>query len=478
MPGGDFLLTGTADSAAVPGTYNTSHFYVRADSLGNWRSRLHYLPPSRAGSTVAALQALPQGGALWAHTVNPTPYVAGSRTGNWQAQLVRFDSLQRIVWQRRYTGPTPLLPNADMDVAGLTTLLDGSLLVVGMKARPFVPGPGFIVNSGWMQRIKANGDTVNLPEYFGNIYEAYQPQEVQATADGGFVVAGSIFPDKYVPAFNCCPDEKAWLAKFDSLGTLQWEQRVQGRNPALSPDARFTHVQPLANGQYLVSGARGGSMQYVLDAYLATYAPTATGAAPVWEVYVSNNNPNAPDPFDQQTALQADGSIILAGRRNIPHVVGGRTQQDPAGLLTRFANVGAPLVLNYCQHPPVPNAGYSLTLRRDTLTLVDFSTGGPRFAQVERWRWHFPDGSFYEGRTPPPHRFAQRPPPGPPSRSPSPTTWAARRHRPFIPSACPRRPSRPVPGPPGPACFPTPRRVGKRPWPWPGCRPGPPSRRR
>ena len=45
-----------------------------------------------------------------------------------------------------------------------------------------MPGPGFVVNSGWMQRIKANGDTINLPEYSERIYEQYEPQDVQATS--------------------------------------------------------------------------------------------------------------------------------------------------------------------------------------------------------------------------------------------------------------------------------------------------------
>lgn len=79
------------------------------------------------------------------------------------------------------------------------------------------------------------------------------------------------------------------------------------------------------------------------------------------------------------------------------------------GLLTRFANVGAPYVPAYCQRPPLANAGFALNPARDTLQLVDFSLGGPRFAQVVRWRWHYPDGSYYDGQFPPRHRFAALP---------------------------------------------------------------------
>lgn len=410
LPGGDLLLTGAADTTTQTTFAYSYYFYVRADSLGNWRGRPRYLTTYHGGGGTPPLVALPNGGALWAHSVLISLPPPGSFGGVGGVQAVRLDSAQRLVWQRRYDGPTP--NPGGINITSMAKLLDGSYVLVGTKARMYQPTsttPSFYVANGWMQRIKANGDTINLPEYFGHIYEWYEANDVQPTADGGFVIAGNVYPDKYVPVFNCCPDAQGWLAKFDSLGTLQWEQRVQGRNLARSPQARFTHVQPLANGQYLVSGQRGGNVQYVLDDYLAAYAPTATGAAPVWEVYGPNTDANARGLFGQPTALQADGTLTFAGqiRLNVP--VGGVVDARYPGVLTRFANVGAPLALNYCQHPPVPLAGYALSPRRDTLTLVDFSTGGPRFAQVERWRWHYPDGSFYEGRTPPPHRFAQVP---------------------------------------------------------------------
>lgn len=145
---------------------------------------------------------------------------------------------------------------------------------------------------------------------------------------------------------------------------------MQGRNLTRSPEAGFTHVQLLANGQYVVSGRRGGSTQYVLDDYLAASMPTATGAAPVWELYGVNTDANAPDAFAQPAALQADGSLTLAGQRILRTPINGVPDLRYAGLLTRFANVGTPPVLNFCQHPPVPNAGYSLNPSRDTLTLL------------------------------------------------------------------------------------------------------------
>ena len=403
LAGGDVLLTGEVDSAATPTSYDNSFFYVRVDSLGNWRRGLRFLPTYRSAGGPSALLPVAGGGALWAHTANTLPYVQGSFNGVLIPQMVRLDSVQRLVWQRQYPGNTSAADG--VTVAALAALRDGSYVLIGQKGRawqaPYPPGL-IVVRSGWMQRLKANGDTVRLAtEYFGNISEQYEPKDVQATPDGGFVVVGNVYPDKYLPGFNCCPNPRGFLAKFDSLGVAQWERRLSGQTTQY-PAASLNQVQVLASGHYLVSGGR---IRATLNApnrgYLAAWAPGAANPPPLWETYFYGAS--------QQTSLQADGILTLAGTQPVMHMVGGVTTQDQAGLLTRFANLGAPLVLNYCQHPPQPNAGFLLNPARDTLRLVELSTAGPRFATLERWRWHYPDGAFYEGRTPPPHRFAAPP---------------------------------------------------------------------
>jgi hypothetical protein len=406
LSGGDVLLTGSVDSAATPGSYNTGFFYVRADSLGNRRGRKLYLPTYRSAGGPSALLAVPGGGVLWAHTINQLAYVQGSFNGLLTAQVVRLDSAQRLVWQRQFPGNSPALDG--LTVAAAALLRDGSYVLVGQKGRawqtPYPPG-AIVVRSGWAQRLKANGDTVRMAsEYFGSISELYEPKDVQATSDGGYVVAGYVYPDKYLPVFNCCPNPRGFLAKFDSLGVQQWEQRLNGQTTQY-PAAGLDHVQVLANGNYLVTGYRVRTSLADPDrGYLAAWAPGNAGTPPLWEVYFYAGQ--------QQTALQPDGTLTLAGPREVFHPVGGVTFRDQAGELTRFAGLGAPYVSASCQRPPTANAGFVLNAARDTLRLLDFSLPGPRFATLERWRWHFPDGSYYDGPTPPPHRFATLPPAG------------------------------------------------------------------
>ena len=411
LVGGDWLITGYADSTTGAGA-NYAHFYVRVDSLGNRRSRLHYIKPYRADSNYDILLNLPQNGALWGHGINYYPYIPNFYGGLDEAEVVRFDSVQRIVWQRRYAGPTP---NTESNqVISMAPLRDGSYVLIGTKGRAFTPPSGgspFVVGSGWQQRIRANGDTITLPEFFGNIYELYQPAQVKPTPDGGYVVVGQVFPDKYVPAFNCCATGLGWLAKFDSLGTLKWEQRILGLNTATPSNnnpygdgASLTSVEVLANGHYLLTGTRSRlPADQANSSYLAEYAPTlaGTGAAPVWEQY---------GRFGGRAArLGTTGPLYLTGVLV--------TSSSWLGTLTRFDNVAASVApTNYCQHPPQVVATFQATATGTgtTLSFTEASTAGPRYAQLVRWRWHLGDGTFFEGQLPPPHLYAQPLPVGTP----------------------------------------------------------------
>ncbi|MDO7848983.1 hypothetical protein Q5H92_21645 [Hymenobacter sp. M29] len=414
LRGGDWLITGCTDTSGLANSLNMACFSVRTDSLGTWRGRPRYLPQYRfsnfSNAPTAALR-LPADGALWAHTVDTQPYASNGYSTLDAVQVVRLDSAQRVVWRRQYPGNTTA-PDG-VSVTTMAALRDGSYVLVGQKGRrwqaPYASNP-IVVRSGWLQRLKANGDTIRLArEYFGSISELYEPKDVQPTPDGGFVVAGNVYAKKYLPVLSLYFAPTGYLAKFDSLGAVQWEQRVSGLTTQ-DPDAGLDHVQVLANGNYLITGYRTPVALNNLNwGYLAEYTPARSGGAtPVWETYF--------EPASQQTALQANGTITLVGRRLIPHTANGVTTNDQAGLLTRFANVGAPYpaATLLCQRPPTASARFTLSPARDTLRLVDLSAAGPRYATLERWRWHFPDGTFFEGRTPPPHRFATPPAPGSP----------------------------------------------------------------
>ncbi|MDB5270636.1 MAG: hypothetical protein JWP58_3676 [Hymenobacter sp.] len=232
-------------------------------------------------------------------------------------------------------------------------LLDGSYLIVGNKSRIFQPATGssFYVTSGWAQRICANGDIINLPEYIGNIYEKYEPHDVQPTPDGGYMVSGNVFPNKYAPVFDCCVFSRGWLAKFDSLGVMQWEKRIEPR-PGSQYGVTADHVRPLADGSFLLTGRRTQAATPLLfQTYLARY-PAGPGTSPTWETYLPGN-PGSGQLDRAQSALAPDGSLTLAGQRQFYSVVGGVADSRAPAVLTRLANAGTPYQPAYCQRPPL-----------------------------------------------------------------------------------------------------------------------------
>ncbi|MGC8916482.1 MAG: CARDB domain-containing protein, partial [Thermoanaerobaculum sp.] len=68
---------------------------------------------------------------------------------------------------------------------------------------------------------------------------------VRPTPDGGFVVAGWI-------AFGSSSNADAWVLKFDSSGTLQWQKAYGG-----SGKDRATSIEPTSDGGYIVGGTTG-----------------------------------------------------------------------------------------------------------------------------------------------------------------------------------------------------------------------------
>ena len=394
---GDLIITGFEDTTTVANSFDLARFYVRTDSLGTWRGRPRYLPTYAGAGGPVSLLPLPQDGALWSHMVYMDPYQPyPNRPLNVTAQVVRLDSLQRVLWQRRYGG-------IDARPVAMTALRDGSYVMVGTKSRDYQPpggAPAFSVVNGWAQRIRANGDTIQLPEFFGTIYELYEIYDVAPTPNGGYAVAGAVYPNKYVPVFNCCPPAVGWLAQFDSLGVMQWEHRVLPQTPP-AQGAVLRQVQALANGNLLVAGQRARTSTIAPDlGYVAAYAPTGTGATPVWELYTDTK------ATATWTPLAADGSLTIGGQKEFFPIQNGFGGYSLAGALTHFTNLGTPFEPDYCRTPPQPNAAFLFNPTGDTLRLFDLSAAGPRYATIERRRWHLPGGRFYEGTAPPPQAYA------------------------------------------------------------------------
>ena len=250
--------------------------------------------------------------------------------------------------------------------------------------------------------LQANGDTIRSQRFGAPPPDAEYINDLHPTPNGGLLLGGAVLPQFYARQ-----PSQGWLLQLDSLGQTQWEQRVVAAAVSGNKGADFFHAAPLATGDVLVGGVNFVPSSLLPNSatvdYLAAYRPQGAGAGPVWEVrYTGAGN------GDQYQTLGPDGTLFRLGDRYAD-------PQVPAsnfGRLTRFANAGTPYAPAYCQRPPVALAGFARSPTGDTLRLVDFSTPGPRFAQLVRWRWHYPDGFYHDGPAPPPHRFAVPPGPG------------------------------------------------------------------
>jgi hypothetical protein len=386
---GDLLLSGGGDTTATDAI-----FYERTDSMGNRRWRRYFTDPL-SGGPHRPLVALSDGGLLGGINISLSPPgSSGARIP--EAQVVRLDSAGRVVWKRQYGG-------AYSQVEAMVAQADGSYVLVGQFSRPVTPGPGYLVSDGWLQRIRINGDTIGAPQYLGTLVDGEYINDAKPTPHGGLLLAGYVGPNWYSnqPSLG-------WLVQLDSLGRVQWQQQVAGQGPVNNNNTcTFDQVWPLQDGGILVKGfRRAASPPPTYYSYLARYQVNAagTGAAPTWERF--------PTVANNYGTLTPTGELTLAGRSNQYTTPNG----GYAGELTRFAQAGVPYQPPLCRTPPAPQAGYALNPARDTLRLVDFSTGGPRYAQVLAWRWDFGDGTSYAGPTPPPHRYAPVPPAGTPVR--------------------------------------------------------------
>jgi hypothetical protein len=84
---------------------------------------------------------------------------------------------------------------------------------------------------------------------YGGVEDDTRAYAVQATADGGYIVAGST----YLSGFNYTA---AYVVKTDSSGNLQWENTYEGGDN----NAVAYSVQATADGGYIIAGSSWSSL--------------------------------------------------------------------------------------------------------------------------------------------------------------------------------------------------------------------------
>jgi len=197
--------------------------------------------------------------------------------------VLKLDSDGNVVWQKAYSGT-----GTSSDEAGdIIETADGGYILLGSVFNTF-GGTAF-----WVLKLDAAGNTV-WQEMFGGSHEDYAHRVLQ-TADGGYIIAGSTY------SFGS-GNSDIWVLKLTGSGSVSWQKAYGG------PGYEFgSSIQQTSDGQYVIAGSTmpsaGNSTADILVISLDQNGNI------VWQKTYAGSQ------YDSASAIQEtpDGGYIVAG---------------------------------------------------------------------------------------------------------------------------------------------------------------------
>jgi hypothetical protein len=159
--------------------------------------------------------------------------------GDEDVWVLKLDSNGQIVWQKTYGG-------AGMDEGrDIEQTKDGGYIVSGTTSS-FGEG----LRDIWVLRLSPNGNIIWDKTYGGKGEESeyFRHIPIEATSDGGYIVAGS------TRSFGAGEDD-FWILKLDADGNITW-QKTFGTGREEYP----TSVREMQDGTYRVTGTESLSV--------------------------------------------------------------------------------------------------------------------------------------------------------------------------------------------------------------------------
>ncbi len=150
--------------------------------------------------------------------------------GNYDAWLIRTDSEGDTIWTKTYGG-------ADTDHASDVKQTDDNGFIIVGSTRSF--GHANNYNDIWVIRTDFNGDTLWTKTFGGALHDG--ALSVQQTADGGFLIAGSLGIDSF--------NRDIWLIRTNSTGDSIWTKTFGGPNWDIARS-----MEPTSDGGYVMCG--------------------------------------------------------------------------------------------------------------------------------------------------------------------------------------------------------------------------------
>lgn len=228
---GGYVLVGYA---IAPGE-NYNPWIAKLSSTGAVQWAHVLVDPNSQYSAAYSVRQTSDGGYLIGGEVS---YVINANYTEAEITIFKLDSTGALVWQRDYAA------GVDAYFHSLSLTSDGGAIVNGSVS---TENGNSYTSSVLLLKVDSTGSEqfaqTILPS--GSISDL-NPEGVQQTADGGYAFTGYYFQ-------NTVYDERAWLAKTDSLGNLQWD-KIYGPDVEYS-DRYFYSFQQTSDGGFVAAGS-------------------------------------------------------------------------------------------------------------------------------------------------------------------------------------------------------------------------------
>lgn len=233
--------------------------------------------------------------------------VSETRKGIIDYWVVKLDAAGQKIWDRRYGG----IPPASNQPQRIQQTTDGGYIVFGYSnasATGDVSGVNNGLNDLWIVKLDSFGNK-QWDKIYGGDDNEFGYYIIQ-TADGGYMAVGSTASSA---SGNVTEPNKGggdiWVIKLNSVGNLQWDKRLGGNSTDSS-----RYVQQTSDGGYFIAGATWSGVS-------GDVSQPAVGASDFWAIKL---NAAGNKQWDRRfggslneglssAQITPDGGYILAG---------------------------------------------------------------------------------------------------------------------------------------------------------------------
>ena len=299
---GGYIVAGTTQS--TNGDVSAAHigqdfWVVKLTTTGDLQWQKLY---GRSGYDLAyCIQQTTDGG----YVVAGYSYTTSGDSDFW---IVKMDDLGELQWQHAYGG------SSSEEAFSIDQTTDGGYIVAGMTlsnngdVTGTHPSACCGVDDYWVVKLNATGILEWQKALGGTQFET--GRSIQQTADGGYIVAGnSLSSDGDVTGVNHASSDY-WVVKLNSSGVLLWEKMIGG-----SGSDNPNSIQQTSDGGYIIAGESRSSDFDALnsgghgnvDYWVVKLAPDALATS----TFEKNNIVIYPNPVCDVLQIQTPNNITI-----------------------------------------------------------------------------------------------------------------------------------------------------------------------